>query len=153
MATLPEKIEIFTFKHFVFAISFMNGLLLSASKDKTIKVWAMNTYDCINTLEGHNSSVTSLIPFNDLMFASGSTNKSVKIWDMSFKNIETRDQSQGSITTLVSLNNTYLASASSDTLIRVYKTSQIAYYYSKNGNYIRYMHWNNFCHRINVEYK
>lgn len=37
------------------------GLVLTGSGDKTIKVWSLNDYSCIRTLEGHTNSVLKVI--------------------------------------------------------------------------------------------
>ncbi|CAI9101448.1 OLC1v1038778C1 [Oldenlandia corymbosa var. corymbosa] len=49
--------------------------LFSGSTDQTIRVWDLQTLECIQTLRGHNDSVTCLI-----FLFSGSSDKSLKIW-------------------------------------------------------------------------
>eukprot|EP00842_Homolaphlyctis_polyrhiza_P002668 jgi/Hompol1/3401/HPOL_006511-RA len=67
----------------VYSIKLQGNLVLSASSDKTIKLWDMNTLECVQTLEGHTAGVNSLqlLPGNQL--ASVSSDKSIKIWDLS----------------------------------------------------------------------
>src|SRR5258708_30736667 len=58
------------------------GLLASASKDKTIKLWDPHTGEHLMTLEGHSSSVMSVAfsPDGGLL-ASASGDKTIKLWD------------------------------------------------------------------------
>jgi len=37
------------------------GLVLTGSGDKTIKIWSLNDYSCVRTLEGHTNSVLKVI--------------------------------------------------------------------------------------------
>jgi WD40 repeat protein len=56
--------------------------LASGSDDSTVKIWDAATGACKQTLEGHGSSVTSVVFSADgQRFASGSDGGTVKIWD------------------------------------------------------------------------
>jgi len=107
-----------------------NLILISASEDKTIKIWDMRLLICIQTLTEHTSSVTTLIPINQKSFASGSTDKSIKIWELdsdafvnTFKNVETIKEGLESIIALAVLNETKLVISSIDRYIRVFNKS------------------------------
>ena len=55
-------------------------LIYSGSSDKTIKAWQKNK--CIRTYRGHKDSISSLVSLpNTNEFASGSFDKSIRIWD------------------------------------------------------------------------
>lgn len=56
-----------------------NGNLASCSKDKTIKVWDMNTYECIFSNMDHARSVIALFVLVNGDLVTGSEDKSIKI--------------------------------------------------------------------------
>lgn len=73
------------------------GLLISGSGDNTVKVWSMNSYACLLTLEGHQNSVLKVLwlpppPLKDEdddrqrqkksqpMIASASSDTLIKLW-------------------------------------------------------------------------
>ena len=56
--------------------------LVSASVDRTVKIWDAETGKCLQTLEGHGNSVTSVVFSHDSRhLASASFDRTVKIWD------------------------------------------------------------------------
>ena len=56
---------------------------LSASRNKTIKLWNITTGECLETFEGHSSSVTSVCQVSATTFLSASYDKTIKMWDIS----------------------------------------------------------------------
>ena len=56
--------------------------IVSASDDKTLKVWCLETGQRLVTLRDHTDGVTCL-QFNDSIIVSGSYDKTVKLWDFS----------------------------------------------------------------------
>ena len=58
--------------------------LISASYDKTIKVWNLSTGRCEFTMRGHNEWVSS-VDCNEHIICSGSWDATVKIWDQATK--------------------------------------------------------------------
>ena len=72
------------------------GLVLTGSGDKTIKIWSLNDYSCIRTLEGHTNSVLKVLwlPLSNSSAPTSTNSKAtppqiasaggdglVKIWD------------------------------------------------------------------------
>ena len=56
--------------------------IVSASDDKTLKVWSLETGQRLVTLRQHTDGVTC-VQFNDSVIVSGSYDKTVKLWDFS----------------------------------------------------------------------
>ena len=55
--------------------------IASGSDDKTVRVWHVETGECIKTFEGHNGSVNSVCFSSDgKKIASGSGDKTVRVW-------------------------------------------------------------------------
>ena len=57
-----------------------NGIILSGSDDKTIKLW--KNYINFETLEAHKHPVRTFCQINDKLFASGSFDCTIKIWEI-----------------------------------------------------------------------
>ena len=67
----------------VLAIAFSSDskFIASGSKDKTIKIWQVDTGKEIMTLEGHSDDITSVaINADNTILASGSKDKTLKLW-------------------------------------------------------------------------
>jgi U3 small nucleolar RNA-associated protein 13 len=58
-----------------------NGLLLSGSKDHSVRLWSLSDRSCVTTLVGHSDSVSAVafVPNSDLIL-SGSSDKTLKLW-------------------------------------------------------------------------
>jgi WD40 repeat protein len=54
----------------------------TASDDTSIKVWDISTNTLVSTFYGHSASVTSLTSLPGGLLASGSTDKTVMVWNM-----------------------------------------------------------------------
>ena len=74
-----------------FECSYVSGALSPNGKtvalgswDKTVKIWDIQTGQCIKTLVGHTGSVKSVAfnPHDPTILATGSWDKTVKIWDI-----------------------------------------------------------------------
>ena len=62
-------------------LSNLKRYIVSASRDKTIKIWDLETNECIRTLVGHTDAVkcVEILPTSQLI--SCSNDKSIKIWN------------------------------------------------------------------------
>ena len=60
-----------------------NNRLVSGSEDNTIRVWDLNSGQCLATLEGHTGMVMSVLVTleGQRILSAGCTNKAVKVWD------------------------------------------------------------------------
>lgn len=64
----------------VMAESFgMASVMFSASFDSTIKVWDLDTLECIQTLRKHDDSTNAIAVQQDWLF-SGAADNTIKVW-------------------------------------------------------------------------
>jgi WD40 repeat protein len=63
-------------------ISFESDKIISCSKDKTIKIWNVDTGQCLKTLIAHSLAVNTIFLLANNKLASGSSDKTVKIWNL-----------------------------------------------------------------------
>ena len=63
------------------------NLLAYASLDNTVKVWNINTHECICIFRGHTHFIQSISwhPTNPNLIASGSSDNTIKIWDITIQ--------------------------------------------------------------------
>ncbi len=73
--------------HSVSAVRFIpstGNLLVSASRDHTLKIWDVNTGFCVNTLHGHGGWVRDVSPSYDGRFLlSTGDDMTARLWDIS----------------------------------------------------------------------
>ena len=93
-----------------------NSRLVSASRDKTIKIWNLNSYECLNTLT-NESGVSSLCLITDNELACGSEDGSINIWDLNNSNkIKTFREHYNKINNLILADKTKLISCSNENI-------------------------------------
>jgi WD40 repeat protein len=106
-----------------------NGRLVSASEDRSVRVWDLNKRLCVQTLLGHQNWILSmrvLREFNDDdidLFATSSVDKTIKIWNEE-KCLQTLRDHTGPVYDLEVLitqtNEKQLISCSFDKTIRIW---------------------------------
>lgn len=65
------------------AISADAKLLVSGSRDQTIKIWQLETGELIRTLKGHTDEVCTItLSPDEQIIASGSADKTIKLWHL-----------------------------------------------------------------------
>ena len=88
--------------------------------DKTIKVW--NEDRCINTINGHSKSVRTLCQISSSSFASGSFDKTIKIWDIyNFECVYTILGHKDLILIIIRIKTGEIISCSNDHEIKIWK--------------------------------
>lgn len=105
------------------AISSDNRLAISASQDKTLKVWDIQTGEFVQILEGHSHWVTVVeICADNKRVASGSVDGTLKIWDLpSGKTIFTLEGHSNWITAIaITPDSKFIVSGSRDNTIRIW---------------------------------
>ncbi|KAI8365222.1 WD40-repeat-containing domain protein [Radiomyces spectabilis] len=103
----------------VYCVQFDDEKIISGSRDHTIKIWNLATYQCVYTLRGHRGSVLCL-QYNNEWLVSGSSDTTVVLWDM--KTLRKRRRLIGHTAGIsdVCLSDRYVVSSSKDTSIRIW---------------------------------
>ena len=58
-----------------------DGRLASCSDDKTVRIWDLDTGECVQVLTGHGDCVNGVVALPDGRLASCSSDKTVRLWD------------------------------------------------------------------------
>lgn len=66
------------------------NLLVSASRDKTLRIWDVSTGYCVKTLRGHADWVRDVFPSPDGRFLISAGNDMARVWDISIATPETK---------------------------------------------------------------
>ncbi|KAL0456111.1 UNVERIFIED_CONTAM: protein JINGUBANG [Sesamum latifolium] len=62
-----------------------NGLLYSGSWDKTLKVWRMSDFKCLESIKAHDDAINGLVASNGIVYSSSADGK-IKAWGKNSKN-------------------------------------------------------------------
>lgn len=54
----------------------------TGSGDRAVKIWNLNTGECMKTLLGHRDAIKCMKLLNNDQLVTGSTDKTIKIWDL-----------------------------------------------------------------------
>ena len=110
----------------VYCVSFNEEILISGSRDKSIKIWNLNTLTLLNTIENaHNGSVINL-KFKKNFLVSVGSDCLLKIWKLGYgkhlgkiKLIQSKhDHLLGVLD--VDFNNNFVCTCSKDSNIKIY---------------------------------
>lgn len=133
------------------------NLLVSASKDNTIKIWNLDTRECQTTFVGHTSWVSCLaIAYNKKLAISGSEDKTIKVWDIEnstevccFKGHESEIYCL-----TVNQDETLVASGAQDKLVKIWclKTYTLLYTNNDHTTYISDLAFHNIKYLISCSY-
>ena len=114
----------------VIKTKYTNNTFLSGSSDKTIKILCFNNnpnlkrekIECIGTLEGHRGPIYSLLELLDGRIASGSTDWTIKIWNLKDKTcMQTLLGHKSTVFSLAQMNDGRLISGEADKLIYIWR--------------------------------
>ena len=102
---------------------------VSASSDKTLKVWDLETGRALRTLEGHSDSVNGVTVTADGKRAvSASSDKTLKVWDLetgrALRTLEGHSDSVNGVT--ITADGKRAVSASSDKTLKVWNLAEVA---------------------------
>lgn len=94
-------------------------IIVSGSLDNTIKVWNMETGECLRTLFGHVEGVWT-IAYDNLRIVSGSHDTSIRVWDMESGRCMYALEGHNGPVTALALGDTKIVSVSDDGDVRVW---------------------------------
>jgi platelet-activating factor acetylhydrolase IB subunit alpha len=99
--------------------------IISASRDKTIKIWDVYGASCIYTMEGHDNWVRSIaIHPNGKYLLSSSDDKSIRIWEFKTGRVARKiNDAHERFVVSLALNHKYpiMASGSNDQTIKIWE--------------------------------
>ena len=81
---IPEDYSYSNFtEEFVNELNKIERTIISGSADKTIRMWDIETGQCLRTFSGHTNWVNSVALFSDnSKMVYGSHDKTIKLWDI-----------------------------------------------------------------------
>ncbi|KAJ3332598.1 hypothetical protein HDU76_013702 [Blyttiomyces sp. JEL0837] len=98
------------------------SLLATGSYDHSIRIWNVDTGECVKVLTGHTRCIRG-IQFDENKLVSGSLDRTIRIWNMkTFECIRTLEGHNEGVV-CVHFDDKLLASGSSDATIRVWNIS------------------------------
>jgi len=115
-----------------------DGTVVSASKDKTLKMWDVKSERCLRTLEGHSSMIWSVIAVGPFL-VSGSSDSTVKVWNPhTGECVHTLNGHTRTVWSLVRLDDKHVISGSKDGSLRLWnvKTGRCLRVISDNNHSI-----------------
>ena len=67
-----------------------NDTMASGSKDGSIKIWQIESGECLETFSGHAKEIAALVLVNKNRMASFAPNESVRVWNIDFRQAQSR---------------------------------------------------------------
>lgn len=96
-------------------------LLASASTDRTVRLWDLETGECVRVLEGHYGAVESVCMVTERLLVSGSTDTTVKVWDVcTGECVHTLTEHFGFVTSVCMVPVGLFASGSDDKTVKLW---------------------------------
>ncbi|KAJ1664406.1 hypothetical protein IW140_004097 [Coemansia sp. RSA 1813] len=106
----------------VYCVQCDHDKIVTGSRDRTIRVWDSQSFDCLRTLTGHDASVLCL-KYDDTAMVTGSSDATVIIWDWETGTPKLRLVSHSAGVLDVAFDSEYVVSCSKDCTIKVWQRS------------------------------
>ena len=106
----------------VMCLQFDENILATGSYDNTIKIWDIETGECLRTLTGHTLGIRSL-QFDDTKLISGSLDKTLRVWNWRTGECVSTFQGHTEGVITVHFEGNILASGSIDRLVKIWNFS------------------------------
>ncbi|OLL22079.1 F-box/WD repeat-containing protein pof11 [Neolecta irregularis DAH-3] len=108
-----------------YCIQFDSKKIVSGSRDKSIRVWDLETKECRLVLQGHQGSVLCLQFIGDEI-VSGSSDSSIILWDIRTANIRRIFRNHTESVLNIRFDDRYIISCSKDRTIKVWDRNAVA---------------------------
>jgi F-box/WD-40 domain protein MET30 len=106
----------------VMCLQFDDSILATGSYDNTIKIWDIETGECLRTLTGHTLGIRAL-QFDDNKLISGSLDKTLKVWNWRTGECISTYQGHTEGVIAVHFEGNILASGSIDRTVKIWNFS------------------------------
>lgn len=103
----------------VTCLQFNNKYLMTGSYDTTIKIWKIDTGECIRTLTGHTKGVRSLV-FDSTKLITGGLDSTIKVWNYHNGNCIATYRGHEDAVVSVDSNEKLIVSGSADHTVKVW---------------------------------
>ncbi|KAI9480565.1 MAG: WD40-repeat-containing domain protein [Benjaminiella poitrasii] len=104
----------------IYCIQFDKNIMVTGSRDRTVKMWDMKTGECKMTLRGHDGSVLCL-QYDDTMLVSGSSDSNIFVTDIKTGEIKKKlIGHQDSVLCVRMVTNNRILSCSKDRSLRLW---------------------------------
>jgi WD40 repeat protein len=102
--------------NWVNAVRFARNFILSASNDKTVRVWSIEQRCLIHSFSNHSNNVTRIFALENNLFVSGSHDHSMIMWDLSTLTLNSILRSEAVSYDQIVFDNTFLIYPSGNSL-------------------------------------
>lgn len=106
----------------VMCLQFDESILATGSYDNTIKIWDIETGECLRTLTGHTLGIRAL-QFDDTKLISGSLDKTLRVWNWRTGDCISTYQGHTEGVIAVHFEGNILASGSIDRTVKIWNFS------------------------------
>jgi WD40 repeat protein len=95
--------------------------VVSASEDKTLRVWDVGTGRTLQTLEGHSAGVTSVAMLDASRVVSASNDQTLRAWNVETgETVQTLEGHSDGVVSVAVLDSSRVVSASDDQTLRMW---------------------------------
>ncbi|CCG22794.1 ubiquitin ligase complex component [Candida orthopsilosis Co 90-125] len=100
-------------------LQFNRKYLMTGSYDSTIKIWKIETGECVKTLTGHTKGVRSLV-FDNQKLITGGLDSTIKVWNYHTGQCIATYRGHDDAVVSVDFSNKSIVSGSADSTVRVW---------------------------------
>ncbi|KAI5966660.1 sconB [Candida theae] len=100
-------------------LQFNRKYLMTGSYDSTIKIWKIETGECVKTLSGHTKGVRSLV-FDNQKLITGGLDSTIKVWNYHTGQCIATYRGHDDAVVSVDFSNKSIVSGSADSTVRVW---------------------------------